>query len=203
MELWQEPDDGELRDPSGQPDRRDEWLMGQMAAGRRDLMGPLVRRHGSPLLSFIRRMVADPHRSEELFQEVFLAVWAKRDQYRAASPFKPWLYAIAVNKCREAFRAKGLGRVLRLPEDPDGMATAATGGAGPADVAIATETAALVEAAVATLPPKQREVILLRVWGGLPYAEIAQSLGVREATVRSNMHDALAAVRRYLEPRMR
>jgi RNA polymerase sigma-70 factor (ECF subfamily) len=89
---------------------RDEWLMGQVAAGRADRMEPLVRRYGTPLLTFIRRMVGgDVHRSEELFQEAFLAVWAKRAQYRFPMPFKPWLYRIAVNKCRAAFRVKGLG----------------------------------------------------------------------------------------------
>src|SRR5262245_49892609 len=61
---------------------RDEWLMGQVALGKRECLEPLVRRYASPLLTFIRRMVGDAHRSEELFQDVFLAVWNKRTQYQ-------------------------------------------------------------------------------------------------------------------------
>ena len=53
---------------------RDEWLMAQAALGQRDALEPLVRRYAGPLVGFIRRLVRDPHRSEELFQEVFLAV---------------------------------------------------------------------------------------------------------------------------------
>src|SRR5438067_9101662 len=85
---------------------KDEWLMAQVASGRRDHLEPLVRRYAGPLLTFIRRMIGDTHRSEELFQEVFLAVWSKRKKYAFPRPFKAWLYAIALNKCREEFRTR-------------------------------------------------------------------------------------------------
>src|SRR5215471_19818173 len=85
---------------------RDEWLMGQVALGKRDHLEPLVRRYANPLLTFIQRMIGDRHRSEELFQEVFLAVWVKRHQYQFPRPFKPWLYQIALNKCRASFRLR-------------------------------------------------------------------------------------------------
>lgn len=67
----------------------DEWLMEQVAAGCRDGPETLVRRYASPLLTFIQRMIGDRHRSEELFQEVFLAVWLKRKQYQPPRPFRP------------------------------------------------------------------------------------------------------------------
>jgi RNA polymerase sigma-70 factor (ECF subfamily) len=186
---------------------RDEWLMGQVAAGRADRMEPLLRRYGTPLLTFIRRMIGgDSHRGEELFQETFLAIWAKRHQYRFPMPFKPWLYRIAVNKCRAAFRVKGLGRVRSLTSEIDAghfhSATCADTDPSPAQAAIAIETAALLETVVASLPPKQRLVVVLRIWNDLSYTEVAEILNVCEATVRSNMHDALAAIRRQLENRL-
>ena len=64
------------------------------------------------------------------------------------------------------------------------------------------ETATVVKQAVEKLPEKQREVLVMRTWGGLPYAEIAQALGRAEATVRSQMHQALASLRKHLEPRV-
>ena len=67
---------------------------------------------------------------------------------------------------------------------------------------VATEAAALVSAAVTRLPPQQRAVVVLRVWEGMSYAEIAEALGRSEGTVRSHMHHALAALREYLEPRL-
>jgi RNA polymerase sigma-70 factor (ECF subfamily) len=183
------------------PEERDEWLMAQVAEGKRDKLEPLLRRHATPLLTFIHRMVGDRHRAEEHFQEVFLAVWVKRATYKFPRPFKPWLYAIALNKCRAAFRKKAAPTVA-LAEDESG-ATPVAPIHSPSDVAIATETAAIVSAAVTQLPPQQRTVVVLRIWEGLSYAEIAQIVGREEVTVRTNMHHGLAAMRRYLEPRLR
>jgi RNA polymerase sigma-70 factor (ECF subfamily) len=179
----------------GPGEDRDEYLMARVAEGRAELLERLVRRHASPLLTFIHRMVGDRHRSEELFQEVFLAVWLKRRQYEYPRPFKPWLYAIALNKCRAAFRARARAAVALGEEG----ATPASG-ASPAEQAIAAETAVLVSRAVTRLPEQQRAVVVLRIWQDLPYARIAEILGCGEGTVRSHMHHGLAALRAALRP---
>ncbi len=179
---------------------KDEDLMMRVAAGNREAMGPLVRRYASPLLTFIRRMTGDWHRAEELFQEAFLAVWQHRRRYEYPRPFRPWLFGIAVNKCRAEFRKRP--GVAELLQDWLDVPTAACDPT-PVEAAIAVETATLVAQAVATLPPKQRTVLVLRVWNGMEYAEIAEALERTESTIRSQMFHALAAMRRYLEPRMR
>jgi RNA polymerase sigma-70 factor (ECF subfamily) len=171
---------------------RDEWLMARVALGERAPLETLVRRYAGPLVSFLARMVRDTHKGEELFQEAFLAVWVKRRQYEFPRPFKPWLYAIAVNKCRAAFR--------KAPKAPpvsvDGDTVAP--GASPFDVAIAAETAARVQCAIAELPPRQRAVVALRVWEEMSYEEIATVVGCTEATARSHMAHGLRAVRAAL-----
>jgi RNA polymerase sigma-70 factor (ECF subfamily) len=177
---------------------RDEWLMGQVALGKRDHLEPLIRRYASPLLTFIQRMIGDRHRSEDVFQDVFLAVWTHRKQYQFPRPFKAWLYAIAINKCHALGRRRAF---VSTPFAEESIPVPASG-PSPAETAIATETAALVSAAVAELPTQQRAVVALRVWNGLSYAEIAEVVGRTEATVRSHMHHGLVAMRRYLEPRM-
>lgn len=176
----------------------DETLMGQVAQGQRDCLAPLVRRYAAPLLTYIRRMVGDEHRSEELFQDVFLAVWTKRSTYQPPRPFRPWLFAIATNQCRANFR-----RQTRTQADERVVAQAESPDPSPAESVASFETARIVESAVAELPPQQRSVVALRVWNGLSYAEIGESLGLTEATVRSHMHHALAGLRRTLSPRLR
>ena len=69
--------------------------------------------------------------------------------------------------------------------------------------ALAIETATLVDAAVARLPQQQRLVVVLRVWNGMSFAEIAEITGTADSTVRSRMHRALAAMRKYLESRLK
>jgi len=177
---------------------RDEWLMAQVVRGERDGLERLVRRYASPLLTYIRRMVGDRDHSEELFQEVFLAVWAKRSLYRFPRPFKAWLFAIAINKCHEAWRSRSKLPLTR--EETGELAVAAD--PSPEASAIATENAVLVANALGQLPPMQRSVVALRIWQGLSYAEIAGILDRTEDTVRSHMHHGLAGLRKYLEPRL-
>jgi RNA polymerase sigma-70 factor (ECF subfamily) len=175
-------------------DDRDEYLMARVQHGQPELLERLLRRHASPLLTFLHRMTGDRHRGEELFQEVFLAVWQKRHLYQYPRPFKAWLYAIALNKCRQAFRS--------LPPRTVALDGAVADEAGPPETLIAAETAQMVSRAVAQLPPRQRAVVVLRVWEGLSYARIAEVLESEEATVRSHMHHGLAALRKSLVPRL-
>jgi RNA polymerase sigma-70 factor (ECF subfamily) len=180
--------------------QRDEWLMAEVRLGQRHSLEALIRRYATPLLTFIRRMIGDGHRSEELFQEVFLAVWNKRRLYEFPRQFKSWLFAIAVNKCRASFRHRVLPTV-DFHQDNQVAAPMALD-PSPADRAIATETAAIVTEAVTRLPPQQRMVIVLRIWNGLSYDEIADIAEVTPATVRSHMHHALAALRKTLDPHL-
>jgi len=85
---------------------------------------------------------------------------------------------------------------------PEHGAEVPAAGPSPAEAAVSAETANLVAAAVAQLPPQQRMVVLLRTFSGLSFAEIGQAIGRSEVTARSHMHHALCGMRRYLEPRM-
>jgi RNA polymerase sigma-70 factor (ECF subfamily) len=181
---------------------RDEWLMAEVAEGKCDALEPLVRRHATPLLSFLQRMTGDRHRGEDLFQEVFLAVWSKRRQYIFPRPFKPWLYAIAVNKCRAAFRHTDWAGMSLYPLPLEESIVPATAQASPVESAVTVETATIISRSLTLLPPQQRTVVVLRLWEQLTYDEIAVIVGCTPATARSHMHHGLCALRRYLEPRL-
>ena len=115
----------------------------------------------------------------ELTQEVFLAVWTHRKRYDPARRFRPWLFGIAINKCRADFRKPVPAPVLDETSPEVLVAT----GPSPAEAAIAAETASLVAAAVGRLPTGQRTVLVLRIWNGLAYAEIAQTMELRRNVV--------------------
>ncbi len=180
----------------GPESQRDEDLMAQVSQGERHLLDCLVRRHAQPLLTFLTRMAGDPHHAEDLFQDVFLAVWTKRHLYQYPRPFRPWLYAIAVNRCRARYRLR-TPVPAQWPADGSGPADE---DAGPDEQAIAAENARHVAEAVTRLPEQQRAVVSLRVWQDLPYARIAEIVGCTESTVRSHMHHGLASLREALDP---
>lgn len=181
-------------------DQSDEGLMLAAVSGQREAMNALLRRYANSLLTFILRMTGNQHRAEELFQEVFLAVWAYRRRYRYPRVFRSWLFGIAVNKCRAEFR-RHARTPASLDDCPDNCP--ASTDPPPIDALTATETAELVAAALGRLSPGQREVVVLRIWQERSYPEIAETLDCAESTVRSQMFHGLAALRRYLEPRLR
>ena len=178
---------------SGEPD---ETLMARTANGDRACLELLVRRHATPLLTFLARLAGDRHRAEELFQEVFLAVWAKRRQYQHPRPFKAWLYAIAVNKCRAAFRVQPTWSAPLNERDTAAAAVA------PADAMMAAETADLVGRAVARLPEQQRAVVTLRISGGAFLRPHRRDRRLHGSHGALHMHHGLAALRKHLEHKL-
>jgi RNA polymerase sigma-70 factor, ECF subfamily len=192
---------GETRGLAMSAQHQDEWLMAKVAAGDRAQLEVLVRRYATPLMTFLRRMVFDVHRSEELFQEVFLAVWKHRSRYMSGKPFRPWLFRIALNKCRE----DGRGRMRRWAAglEPAPAEVVIAREPSPAEAAITAESATLVLEAIDQLPAQQRAVLVLRVWNELPFQEIADTLECTPGTARSHMHHALTVLRRHLERKMR
>lgn len=182
-----------------QADVSSEDLMARVAQGSDAALSTLLRRHASPLLTFLQRMLGDRQRAEDSFQEVFLAVWTHRHQYRYPGRFQSWLFGIALNQCRAEFRR---GRLPTVTLDDQPALDPADDDPTPAQAAVAGETAALVAQAVADLPAQQRAVVVLRIWNGLPYGEIADILGLQTATARSHMLHALATMRRCLQPKL-
>lgn len=172
----------------------DEALMQATRHGRNDAFETLLHRYTSPLLGFIRKFVPDVNIAEDLTQEVLVALWVKRHTYQPARAFRPWLFAIAVNRCRA---------YLRSLADHGGTLHDAIGNQTPPEHRVfANERAVQIHAALARLPERQRVVVLLRVWEGLAYADIAEVVGVSEATVRSHMAHALKALRQELQPHL-
>jgi DNA-directed RNA polymerase specialized sigma24 family protein len=77
--------------------RRRAQLMQGMQQGDPDACRALLDDIGSSLTYFLRRRVADPHELEDVYQEVFMAIFEARHTYEPGRPFEPWLFAIARN----------------------------------------------------------------------------------------------------------
>jgi len=179
----------------------DEWLMEHVQQGRQDCLEPLVRRHANGLLTYLQRMVSDRQLAEDLFQDAFLAVWAKRDTYRPGRPFRRWLYAIATNACRLGFRQSQ--RIAFYSGSPLMEPSIVSSEPSPQEAAVGAEQKWQIAQVVAGLPEQQRMVLVLRNWHQLPYDEIAEIVGCSPATVRSHMHHALTNLRKSWESRWR
>lgn len=165
--------------------------MERFVQGEAEGFDVLFTRHAGAVRRYVARMVG-PAAADDLTQTTFLSLVRARGRYRAGSPFKPWLFAIATNAARDHLRR-------RRPED------LTADGAPPKDVPAETgpqQDPGLerqVRAALDQLPAPQREAILLHRFEGLSFAEIAQSVGVTESAVKVRAHRGYLRLRELLQ----
>lgn len=176
----------------------DDELMASTAAGEEAAFRLLVDRWERDVLAFLVHMTGSRDDAEDLAQETFVRVFRQARSYRAEGRFRSWLLRIAGNLARSRHRRR---RLLKwLPLDLERHDVAAT--TPPADRHLeAEQTAAVVRAAIARLPERQRQALVLHRFQGLRYVEVADAMGTSLAGVESLIQRALAGLRTDLARR--
>lgn len=147
-----------------------------------------------------RRWVGDPALAEDLTQETFLRVHGARSRYLPGAPVGPWVLTIArrlsIDALRRGARRERLTGDGTLPEIAvEPLETSSVG----ADPTLGTEALmTALRAAVETLPEGQRAVVALHKLDGLPLAEVAARLGIREGAARVRAHRGYSRLRELL-----
>ena len=177
----------------------DRELMAQTCRGNRHALTILVKRYEKPLYNYILRMSGQHANAEDLFQETWLKVFRFRDKYNAELAFKPWLYQIATNVCRDWGRKKGRAQEVSL--DSVEATQPAPVRDNPQHKTQQNELAQALKDAVDALPEKQRAVFWMSRYEELSYEAIAQALEVPLGTVKSRMNHAVRQLRATLESR--
>lgn len=178
----------------------DEDLLARFRQGQRDAFGQLVRRYERELYGYLRRYLGDSSLADDVFQNTFLQLYTKIDQYEPGRPVRPWLYTIATHQAIDALRRNGRHQALSLdqkrqePGESDVhslMALLESRIPGPFDQAQGEELRQQVRASVERLPEFLRQVVILAYYQGLKYREIADIVGIPVGTVKSRLHAAL------------
>ena len=165
----------------------------------------LVARWEEPIKRLCIRMLSDEHKAEDVTQEAFARIYAKRKDFQHGSKFSTFLWRIATNLCLDELRRIKRRREFSvLPQTQDSGETDIWEGLPsreqtPDDVAAQDEHAALVRQAVMQLPEHYRSVVVLRHYEDLKFREIAEVLGIPEGTVKSRMSEALSLLSHTLK----
>jgi RNA polymerase sigma-70 factor (ECF subfamily) len=167
--------------------------MSQVAAGSETAFVELIHRHQGPLLNFFTRMGVH-NDTEDLVQETFVRLYRSRARYRRTAKFTTFLYVLArhvwADRGRQAARRERLQASLKVDAETAGE-----------EWRDRTGTGLDVEAALAKLSPKLREVVVLNVYQGLPYQDIADTLKIPLGTVKSRLNLAMEALRESFNAR--
>jgi RNA polymerase sigma-70 factor (ECF subfamily) len=168
-----------------------EWtaLMQRAVAGDEAAYGRLLRLIAPVLRAMARRGLARAGQptdlSEDIVQEVLLAVHLKRHTWDPAAPFGPWLFAIARNKLIDALRRRGRRVFVDIDEFADIL---------PGEPEKETASQHEVDQHLDGLPPRQRDVLRSIAVDSASIRETAVKLAMSEGAVRVALHRALSTL---------
>ena len=163
-------------------------LVARAQAGEESAFEEILDRFESSALLTARAMGASRQDAEDIAQEAFLKVFRYIRSYRSERSFRAYFHRIVINACRDHMSRRG-PVAEELSEETAGQA----GGAVPDDVD-------RVRRALQSLPPREREVAVLRDMHGLSTWQVSVILRISPITVRRHSSRALARLREILEP---
>ncbi len=196
------------RMPQRSTERSDEELLATYAqTGDRDAFEELVYRYERELYSYLRHYLGDAQLAEDAFQTTFLQVHLKCRQFAPGRRLRPWLYTIAANQAVDLVRRNRRHKALSLSTagdagtDNQGQRLGCrleTEEADPRERLERIEDRQWTRRALARIPAKVRQVLILVVYQGLLYREAAEVLGIPVGTVKSRMNRALQSLHEAL-----
>lgn len=173
---------------------RREHVRARFVDGDTDAFDELARPHLNALYTLCLRVVGNPQEAEDLAQVALVKALEARDRFDPDRAFKPWLFQITLNVCRDRLRTVWWSRILPLskaPEEPQPSPELRTE---------ATQRDAMVRHALSTLPQKYREAVALFHLEDMTYAEMSEitdtSIPALKQRVRRGLEMLGAAVER-------
>jgi len=172
-------------------------LIARWKSGDQRAATELVERHAKAVARFVASVGARVD-VDDLVQDTFARAFASLDSFRGESSLRTWLFTIArrlVLDRRRSERRRGGG--ARMQVEVQGADAVTEYDA--LDAVVADEAERRMREAVAHLTPTQREVFTLRVAEGLSYREIAEAVDTTEGAARVHYHNAMRAVKEFLD----
>ena len=192
----------------------DQRLMRRFQKGDTSAFEVLVHKFQGPVLSLVRRYLGSRSPGiEDVAQEVFLRIYRSKHTYEPKAKVGTWIYRITVNTCLNEIRRLGADKNRRVGgftalfgggeggDDESASVALADPRAGtPPEGMAADELASHVRAAIDGLPEQQRLAVVLSRYHGLPYEDVADSMGTTVPAVKSLLTRARENLRKALAP---
>ena len=177
------------------PDAR---LIERFKHGDREAFDRIVVRYRKDVYRIAYRMTANHEDADDVAQETFVRAFRALGSFRGDASLKTWLFRIAMNLSVNVGRRRQSARTE--VRDLDLLPQRSAGLAPPTDERrlLAAEEATRVRGAVAGLPPRQKQVVLLRMYEEMAFQEIAEVLDCPIGTAKANFFHAMNNLRKAL-----
>lgn len=172
--------------------RAERELLARARNGDDSAFESLVRMYQRQVYTFLYRLSSDMEDAMELTQSTFVKAWISLERFRGESSFRTYLYRIAANAWRNSVRDRVRRRVVDLDDVP------LVSDQDPHFELEASREQALLGSLVDQLPPRQKEVLVLRIREGLSFTEAAEIMGCTTGSARASYHHAVRRLKKTL-----
>lgn len=181
-------------------DLTDEEIVRVAVSGDPEAFGEIVRRWDRRIFALCFGMLGREHEARDATQEAFISAYRNLEKFRGDAKVSSWLHRIAVNQClTQMRRAKTRAEdFLGDEENEEERRFIAPLSALPANIAESSETSFLVRRAVNALPQELKEVVVMKEFEEMTFAEISQTLKLPLSTVKSRLYTALDQLKQKL-----
>ncbi len=176
---------------------RDEQALFDMIRARdQQGLNGLIKLHSNDLFLFIQRMVQNQEDAQDILQDTFVRVWEKCHQFRGNSTVKTWIYRIAMNLAYSHLRKQGRWHHTLL----DDLRTLASGDNPEANLEQSYQKD-MLKLGLEQLTPRQRAVVVARIYEDLPFREVASAVGCSENAAKVHFHEGKKRLEAFVKER--
>ncbi len=180
----------------------DDQIIERTLAGETEAFSLLVQRWERPIYGLSLRMLGRDEDARDVCQETFLAAFRNLRKFRGDAKFSSWLYRIALNACHSRLRKQGAAVEQSIDQDDEDGRKYQIADPGTEDLPERLhrdQRAAMVRKALQALPAEMRQVIIMKEYEELTFAEISEILQVPVSTVKSRLYTGLQQMRARLD----
>ena len=179
-----------------------DWpLVRALQGGDENALTELIHKYEQPLFRFICRYIGDEETARDLLQETFVRLYYNAGKFKPRAKFSTWLHTMAANLCRDYSRSKRYQNVratISFEEFGQDELRVSDTAPRPDDALVNAERLAALQAAIAQLPHKLKQALILFSLEDRSQVECADLLGVSIKTVETRVYRARKALQQKL-----
>jgi len=176
--------------PKLRGENKEDLLIRQILAGRRDLFDDLIAPHWNAVWRAVQARMGNNPDIEDVVQQAAFKAFTRLEQFRFEGAFRTWLIRIALNEVIQHWRTRFASRSVAMEPAAIAAASIADPRDSPFNLCVRRQTAGLLQTALATLPEPYRRVVRMRDFEERSVAEVAKALRLTASAVKTRHHRA-------------